>query len=78
MPRPMRCYNGCPDSEYQALLDAEAKAERELAEAMPGARCVYFPSPGYYQVWRDYRPVLGFEREFHSRIAAIDAALRGA
>lgn len=70
-----RVYNGCPDSTMQKRLDETARLERKLREQMPDARCVYFPSPGYYQVWTGNTPVCGWEEKFASRDAAIRAAL---
>ena len=43
----MMCYNGCPDSA--------------LAEAIPGARAVWFPSPGFWQVFSADHKILSGE-----------------
>lgn len=67
----MRCYNGCPDDELQALLDDAKRAEQELAAA--GMRAVYFPSEGAWMVFRDLTAVTGF---CGSKRAAANAALR--
>lgn len=62
----MRCYNGCPDKELQAVLDDNAAAEIELA--VFGARATYFPMEERWMVFKDYKPVT----DFHSskRLAA--------
>lgn len=47
----MRCYDGCPDSKLQALLDHREGLRQRLPE---GARLVQFPAdPHPYQVWQD-------------------------
>lgn len=69
----MRCYDGCPDSEYQAYLDARAAADKRLAAANPNARCVYFPMEEKFLVFVGYHSI----GEMHfDKIAAIDAAIR--
>jgi hypothetical protein len=40
----MRCYNGCPDEELQAIIDDEAKATRQLTKR--GIHATYFPMEG--------------------------------
>lgn len=47
----MRCYNGCPDSKLQSILDSEAKLQKELKTAHPEARCVYFPNGDFHIVF---------------------------
>lgn len=37
----MRCYNGCPDKEYQAFLDARLNALKEVQKLNPEAWCTY-------------------------------------
>lgn len=54
----MRCYNGAPDSELRALLDAQAKARRELAAH--GARPVRYPMEGKWMVWQGLTPLTDF------------------
>lgn len=54
----MRCYDGCPDKELQAFIDAEAKAHRELAKL--GLRATYFPMEGAWMAFRDHVSVTGF------------------
>jgi hypothetical protein len=53
----MRCYNGCPDSALQALLDAKRKAHEELRAVDPGARATYFPVEEEWSVWKDNRQI---------------------
>ena len=66
----MRCYDGCPDSEYQAHLDDEAKASEELSKI--GARATYFPMEGMWMVFKDYKAISGF---YPSKRAAASAVL---
>lgn len=46
----MRCYNGCPDSALQAVLDQQAADDRALKLAHPEAHCTYFPVEQEWQV----------------------------
>lgn len=55
----MRCYNGCPDSELQALIDRDVKAQKDLAKF--GARATYFPMEQKWQVFKDHRMVGKFQ-----------------
>lgn len=68
----MRCYNGCPDSELQAILDDNELASKELAAI--GARATYFPMEQKWMVFKDYKAIT----EFHNtkRQAANAALLR--
>ena len=45
----MRCYNGCPDSKLQAILDAEAKAMAMVKAIRPEAHCTYFHPTGCHE-----------------------------
>lgn len=55
----MRCYNGCPDKELQAMLDDKRKARQELVAA--GLHATYFPMEGKWMVFdKDYNAVTGF------------------
>lgn len=66
----MRCYNGCPDSELQALLDDQALATKQLAAI--GARATYFPMEQKWMVFKDYEAIT----EFHNtKRQAANAAL---
>jgi len=67
----MRCYNGCPDSELQALLDDAKKAGEELAKK--GMRAVYFPAEGAWMVFKNLAPVTDFH---YSKRSAADTALK--
>jgi len=72
----MRCYNGCPDSEYQAVLDRVAKKEKELKQLFNGSSdvsCVYFPAEGKYQVYYKLDPIGEWSE---SKISAIENAVR--
>jgi hypothetical protein len=73
----MRCYDGCPDSELQAKLDAQRDAEARLRLLAPDAHCTYFPAPGYYQVWLHNAPIGGWEhnRTFDDRLDALNDAI---
>lgn len=44
----MRCYNGCPDSELQRLLDRKAELRASLPD---GVRCTYFPMESQWQMF---------------------------
>ncbi len=72
-----RVYNGCPDSTLQKRLDEIEKSERRMKELDPELSCVYFPSPGYYQIWKGYKPFDGWDPEvtFPNRADAIHHAL---
>lgn len=66
----MRCYNGCPDKELQALIDDCALAAKQLDAV--GARATYFPVEERWMVFRDYLQI----SEFHHTIRqAADAVL---
>lgn len=47
----MRCYNGQPDTALQNWLDRRAAEHKRLAEAIPGARAVWFPMEEQWQVF---------------------------
>lgn len=55
----MRCYDGCPDSELKALMDANAETERKATLA--GIRLTYFPVE---EMWMAFRGVK-IASEFH-------------
>lgn len=68
----MRCYNGQPDKDLQALLDDLRKAGEELAAV--GLRATYFPMEGKWMVFdKNHRPIDGFHS---SKRDAADAAMR--
>lgn len=67
----MRCYDGCPDEELQAVLDAKFEAHKQLADA--GLRATYFPMEGQWMVFdTGFNPVTGF---CDSVLEAADTAL---
>lgn len=68
----MRCYDGCPDSELQALLDDARRASRELEAA--GLRATYFPVEQGWMVFRDLTPIS--TNFYPTKRAAADAALK--
>lgn len=72
----MRCYNGCPDKQLQAVLDSRKAAEERLKNFDPECRCVFFPSPGYYQVWKNNKPVCGFDNEYSTVETAVSVAIK--
>ena len=68
----MRCYNGCPDAELQAIIDDVDEAHKELAAA--GARATYFPMEGKWRVFVG----LKINGEFQPTVrAAAEAFKRG-
>ena len=69
-----KLYNGCPNSELQAVWDSRDAARKRLAEEVPGAFVTYFPLEGKYAACtKDYKP-LG---EFHSSVeATVEDAIR--
>ena len=65
----MRCYNGCPDKELQAIIDDSELAKREL-EAL-GLRATWFPMEQGWVVFRGLHPI---NDDFYpSRRAAANA-----
>lgn len=53
----MRCYDGCPDSELQAWIDARIDARKRLAAVNPRAHITYFPYEAMYSVWLDHTQI---------------------
>ena len=70
----MRCYDGCWDSEAQALFKEQVRLLAELKELEPQAHCTYFPYEGVFQVHVWGRPLSGFHT---SRIEALRRAING-
>lgn len=70
----MRCYDGCPDSELQAHMDAIAAEKKRLADRIPGARCVYFPNGEFYQCFNANH--LAISAECKTLFGAVQLALR--
>jgi len=67
----MRCYDGCPDKELQAIIDDCALARKQLADA--GLTVTYFPMEGKWRVFRNYTATGGFHDTLRQ---AADAALK--
>lgn len=67
----MRCYDGCPDKEYQALLDGRALARKRLAAV--GLRATYFPLESMYMVFDSN--FLPFGPFYNSLADAAEAAI---
>lgn len=65
----MRCYDGCPDDELQALIDDEVKASKELARH--GMRATYFPMEGKYMVFQGLKPITGFHSSRRSCVREV-------
>lgn len=66
----MRCYDGCPDSQLQAKIDADTRVEKSLAKR--GMSVTYFPVEQGWMVFKGYHPVT----EFHPSLqSAAHAAL---
>ena len=66
----MRCYNGCPDKELQALLDESARIDKELAAV--GARATYFPMEERWIIFRGNEMLTDFHS---SKFAAATIAI---
>ena len=60
----MRCYNGCPDSEYQALIDSCTVARGALLAL--GYTATYFPMEERYMAFKGHRPASPFFVTIHS------------
>jgi hypothetical protein len=54
----MRIYDGCPDEETQAWLDAKEAAKNRLTQA--GFTVAYFPMEQKWLGFKDYVPVTKF------------------
>jgi hypothetical protein len=68
----VRCYNGQPDDELKAVLDADEKAGEELAAK--GLRATYFPVEQAWMVFdARHLPVTDF---YPTKRSAANAALR--
>ncbi|HEY6020840.1 MAG TPA: hypothetical protein VIY48_13360 [Candidatus Paceibacterota bacterium] len=71
----MRCYNGCPDKELQAVLDDNALASKELAAI--GARATYFPMEEKWMVFKDCEPISKFHDTKRQAANAVLANNKG-
>jgi hypothetical protein len=56
----MRCYDGCPDSQLQALIDRSNEAKRVIETL--GASVTYFPMEGQFMAFQHYKPISRFHR----------------
>lgn len=68
----MRCYNGCPDDELQALINKSDALEKAVRTIEPTAHCTYFPVEETFHVHAYGRPISLYHK---SRIAALEYAL---
>lgn len=68
----MRYYDGCPDSDLQRLLDAQAAARKRVAAAFPEARVTYFPAEGMHLAFHGYKVVGEFQSDL---ITCVDKAI---
>jgi hypothetical protein len=69
----MRYYNGCPDSELQALLNAQGSLLDAIKKLEPAACCTYFPMEERWQVHKWGEPLSGF---YSNKLEALKEALR--
>lgn len=70
----MRCYNGCPDSELQALLDNRERLRRRLVFLDPNARSVYFPADrAPYSIWSGIKQIT---KDYPTVESALIAGIR--
>lgn len=60
----MRCYNGCPDDELQALINERARVKAAIVAA--GYTVTYFPEGEFYSAFKDYRPITGECKTLHA------------
>lgn len=67
----MRCYNGCPDSDLQKILDDATLAHKQLAAR--GVRATYFPAEAAWMVFKDYKPITGFYSSVRNAANAVIA-----
>lgn len=72
----MRCYNGCPDSELQALLNANAEAHKRLNAVDERYSVTYFPNGGFWQVFLDNIQV-GAEHQSLIHTVNVEISRRG-
>jgi hypothetical protein len=68
----MRYYDGCPDSELQALIDAGTFLMKEIRKVEPEAYCTYFPAEGQWQVHKWGKEISGFHG---NKLGALQEAL---
>lgn len=68
----MRCYDGCPDSELQALIDRDKSLLKTIRKIEPEAHCTYFHRDEQWQVHKWGNPLSGFHR---NKLVALQEAL---
>lgn len=55
----MRCYDGCPDDELQAILNRQSKLLHELQKLDSEASVTYFPMEQRWQAHIWGNPISG-------------------
>lgn len=73
----MRCYNGCPDKELQALIDAKTNAWTAMKRRDPEVHCTYhhYFSERYEHGWQVHRWGVQLGGFYPSMTSAINAWL---
>ncbi len=77
----MRCYNGCPDSQLQRLLDNCEDLMKSIKKIEPEAHCTYcYPFPGYNHgyslcVWGKEIVFYKSEKGLQSKIMCLQLGL---
>jgi hypothetical protein len=72
----MRCYNGCPDSQLQAIIDEKSKLWGEMKKLNPEAHCTHHHGFG----WRVHEwgfPITDFHNSEVSALRDAIATLKG-
>jgi FMN phosphatase YigB (HAD superfamily) len=69
----MRCYNGAPDNELQAIIDDNKAVDKELAAL--GMRTVWFPMEGMYMVFKDINAITDFHNTKRECLEAVKKAI---
>ena len=72
----MRCYDGCPDSQLQAIIDERFYYRKKLKQIIPEACCTYHhpgPDKGGWQVHEWGKPLSSFH---NTEIGAIKEAIQ--
>lgn len=65
----MRLYDGHPDKELKAKMDADAADAAAKKLAAIGARATYFPMEEKWMVFKNYKAVTGFHPTIQSAAA---------
>jgi hypothetical protein len=66
----MRCYDGCPDSELQRRIDAQANARKKIEEL--GFSVTYFPVEQGYVAFKGYHAVTELHADIEGLLAALE------